>query len=132
MTNQSKTKRILWYEGLGFLFLILLSWLDELISLPQLIFGEVPHPGSIHEAIIETVAIVAVGIVVLFFTKRLMQRLFYLEDFLRVCAWCRKIGYDGKWITLEDYFDQGFGIQTSHGMCPECLIRWAEKVKETP
>jgi len=131
MTNQSKTKRILLYEGLGFLFLILLSWLDELISLPQLIFGEVPHPGSIHEAIIETVAIAAVGIIVLFFTKRLMQRLFYLEDFLRVCAWCRKIGYDGKWITLEDYFDQGFGIQTSHGMCAECLTRGADKVKET-
>jgi hypothetical protein len=59
-----------------------------------------------------------------------MQRLFYLDGFLRVCGWCRKIAHDGKWSTLEDYFDHDFDIQTSHGMCPECLGKWANEVKE--
>jgi len=78
----------------------------------------------------ETAAITIVGIVVISFTKCLMQRLFYLDGFLRVCAWCRKIGRDGEWSSLEDYFDRGFDIQTSHGMCPECLGKFAEEIEQ--
>jgi hypothetical protein len=119
MINQKKFKRILSYETVGFAFLILLSWLNELISLPHLVFGTSEH-ASLHEATMESVALVAVWLVVVLLTKRLLGRLFYLEDFLRVCAWCRKIGYEDEWTSLEDYFDRGFGIETSHGMCPAC------------
>lgn len=129
MINRKKTQRILWYETIGFLFLIALSWLNELASLPQLIFGGVGHP-SVHEAEMETTAIVTVWLVVILFTKRLMQHLFYLDGFLRVCAWCRKIGHDGDWSTVEDYFARGFEIKTSHAMCPECQVKWVEQSRK--
>jgi hypothetical protein len=130
MISRKKIKWILWFETLGFLLLILLSWLDELVSLPQLIFGGDTHGGpNWHEAVLESSALVMVWCVVILFTKRLMRRLFYLDDFLRVCAWCRKIGYGDEWTTVEDYFSRGFAIKTSHGICPACEAKSAEEGK---
>ena len=129
MINRKRTQRILWYETVGFLLLVALSWLNELISLPHLIFGTGEH-SSLHEAMLETTAIVTVWLVVMVFTKRLMQRLFYLDGFLRVCAWCRKIGHEEEWTTVEDYFARGFAIKTSHGMCPGCQAKWVEETKK--
>jgi len=105
------------------------SWLNELLSLPHLIFGGGAH-SNWPEAAMESTALLIVWGVVIVFTKRLMRRLFYLDGFLRVCAWCRKIGHEDEWTTLEDYFSRGFAIETSHGMCPECLAKWAEETKE--
>lgn len=103
MIDHKKPQRIAWYETLGFLLLIGLSWLNELVSLPHLIFGSGEH-SSVHEAVLETAALVVVWLVVIVFTKRLMRRLFYLDGFLRVCAWCRKIGAEDEWTTVEEYF----------------------------
>jgi len=54
-------------------------------------------------------------------TRRLLKRLYYLEDFLRICSWCRKVCHDGKWMALEQYFSSKFATPTTHGMCPECM-----------
>jgi hypothetical protein len=70
---------------------------------------------------------VIVWLVVIILTKRLMRRLFYLDGFLRVCAWCRKIGHEDKWTTLENYFVTGFSIKTSHSICPKCQEAMEEK-----
>ena len=129
MIDRKRTQRILWYETAGFLFLITLSWLNELVSLPHLIFGSGEH-SSVHEAMIETLVLLAVWLVVIVFTKRLMRHLFYLDGFLRVCAWCRKIGHEDEWTTLEDYFARGFAIETSHGMCPACGEKWDKETKK--
>jgi hypothetical protein len=129
MINQTKARRILWGESLGFLFLIALSWLNELISLPHLLFGGGPH-ANWHEAALESFFLLTVWFAVFSFTKRLLARLYYLEGFLRVCAWCRKIGHEGEWTSLENYFRQGFDIQTSHGMCPQCQEKWAAEVQQ--
>jgi hypothetical protein len=98
--------------------------------LPALIFGGAKNPPSIHEAMMETAAIVIVWLVVIVFTRRIVQRLFYFEGFLRVCAWCRKIGYEDGWTTVEEYFSRGFAIKTSHSMCLECQAKWVEETKK--
>jgi len=126
--NRKKARWILWYETLGFACLIALSWLNELISLPHLLFGAGPH-SNWHEAMLETMLLVAVWLVVLFFTRRLLARVYHLEGFLRVCGWCRKIGHDHDWRTLEDYFAHGFNIKTSHGVCPDCREKWVAETK---
>ena len=129
MINRKKTQRILWYEAIGFLFLIALSWLNELVSLPLLIFGGDKYSASMHEAMMETIALVVVGFAVISVTMRLMRRLFYLDGFLRVCAWCRKVGHDDEWASIEQYFARGFDIETSHSICPECHAKWAAQKK---
>ena len=73
-----------------------------------------------------TLIIVYVAAIIIGLTLRLLGRLQHLEDLLRVCAWCRKIGYKGKWLRMEDYFAQGHNLYTTHGMCPDCL----KKVQE--
>jgi hypothetical protein len=123
MMNQKNPNRLLLYELIGFSLIIALSWLDEFLGLPHLLFGGVaPHP-SWREAATETVTIMCVAIPVLVLTRRLLTRLFYLESFLRVCAWCKKISRGDQWISLEDYLTVGFNTETTHGICPDCLER---------
>jgi hypothetical protein len=69
---------------------------------------------------LRTVVIVCVWAVVHIATHRLLKRLHHLEEYLRVCAWCRKMDHQGKWVTMEDYFQSAFATQASHGVCPEC------------
>ena len=54
-------------------------------------------------------------------TRRVLAQLKYLEEFMKVCAWCRRIEHQGRWMPLEEFFQQGFDTPTSHGICKECL-----------
>ena len=119
MKNRRKGQQILWYQAFGFLLIIILSWMDELLSLPARLFGGIQH-SNWREAAMETIVALAVWLIVYALTKRLLARLYYLEGFLRVCAWCRKIGQSDKWLPVERYFSKGFDIKTSHGLCPDC------------
>ena len=60
----------------------------------------------------------------LLLTRRLVLRLHYLEEFLRVCSWCRKLSAGTEWIPVEEFFEQ-----TSHGMCPACLAEQKGKLR---
>ena len=84
-----------------------------------------------REAAIETLLVVVVWVAVHVVTKRLLARLHYLEGFLRVCAWCRKISHDDDWLPVEDYFAKGFEIKTSHGICPVCAKKALSDAKNT-
>ena len=75
----------------------------------------------------QTLIILYVWAIVWGLTKRMADRLHHLGKFLRLCAWCRKVGHKGKWLKLEEYFEEDFRIQTTHGMCPDCLRRLREE-----
>jgi hypothetical protein len=125
MKRKLNTNLILSIEAVGFLSIITLSWLDELAGLPQLFFGSASTVNW-HEALMETAVALLAWFVVHLLTKRLLKRLHYLEEYLRVCAWCRKIGSDEEWLPLEEYFDRHFATKTSHGMCPDCTKKFME------
>ena len=137
MGNRSKKNRILWYESIGCIILILLSWADEIFCLPYLLFGGGECHPNWRESAMETVVILIIFIPLLILMKRLSARLFYLEDFLRICAWCKKICYGDEWLPIEEYFEKGFDTQTSHGVCPTCAEKIVdemsrEETKTTP
>ena len=127
MKYKKNTYFILWIEAIGFISIITLSWLDEMIGLPRLLFGA-PPPVNWHEAVIETVIVLLAWLSVHTLTKRLLERLHYLEEFLRVCAWCRKIAHDDEWLPIEEYFSREFATKTSHGLCPDCAKKMAESI----
>ena len=112
--NRQSRYRILWYEAAGFLLLMTMSWLDEFHSHWQ-------------ESATECAAVFAVWMVVNYFTWRLISQLHYLEKFLRICAWCKKIEHEDHWVSLEQYVDQGLETKTTHGICPECAARFMEQ-----
>jgi hypothetical protein len=120
MKTQTHVGRILWYEGIGFLVIIALSWLNELSDLPRLT-GASQYVPNWRESAAETVIVVLVAIPVMLLTRRLVSRLYYLEGFLRICAWCKKLEHDGEWVPIEDFFDLKFQTGTSHGMCLVCM-----------
>ena len=118
--TRKRWNSILWIEVFGFSFLIVLSWLTEAVRIPHLIFNESFTPNW-HRAGLRTAVILLIWLWVHRATKRLLRRLYYLEDFLRVCGWCRKICCDGEWVAMERYFNSQFATRTTHGMCPACL-----------
>jgi hypothetical protein len=122
-----KAESILIIEAIGFSFILLLSWGVAYFDAPRYIFGD-PPTFNWQRAILRTAVILPIWAWVHFTTRRLLNRLRYLEGFLLVCAWCRKVGHDGEWLTMEEYFGSRFGQPTSHGICPECHDKVAAEV----
>ena len=106
--STAKWNSILWNEAFGFSLMIVLSWLTELLHIPHLIFGE-PFTPNWHRALLRTVIILLIWAWVHWITRRLLKRLHYLEEFLRICSWCRKVCDNDKWLTMEDYFNSWIG-----------------------
>jgi hypothetical protein len=121
MEKKSHLARIVLCQNLGFLAVIIICYLDELLKLPSLIFSDHPFDFVYRRSTLEVLLFLAVWLLVNKSTRRLLKRVRQLEDFLRVCAWCRRIDYQGAWMPLEDFMEQGFDTPTTHGICPDCL-----------
>jgi hypothetical protein len=128
MQTQTKVSRILFYEGAGFLVIIALSWFSEFSDLPRLA-GVNQYVPNWRESALETFIVLLVAIPVLTLTKRLATRLYYLEGFLRVCAWCKKLENNGKWIPLEEFFESKFQTAASHSICGVCMEELKTKTR---
>jgi hypothetical protein len=124
------TSRILWYESFGFLLLIGVSWISNTEGLSQKLFGGAPHRADWRDSALQTLVIIYVWAIVWGLTRTLIERVNHLRRFLRLCAWCRKVGHDGQWMRIEEYFRQDFQIPTTHGMCPDCKKRMYEETTE--
>jgi hypothetical protein len=57
----------------------------------------------------------------------IFARIYYLESFTRLCAWCRRVYYNGKWIQIEKNFQKTTNAKMTHEICNDC----AEKLKNT-
>ena len=100
--------------------MIAMSWLTELLRIPHYLFGQ-PFTPNWQRAALRTFVVLFIWLWVYLVTKRLLQRLHYLEEILRVCGWCRRVRHDDKWMTMEEYFSTQLATRTSHDICPECL-----------
>ena len=107
----------------GFLGVIILCFLDELLKLPSLIFSDHPFAFVYRRSTLEMLLVLGVWFLVSMSTRRILERIRYLEKFMRVCAWCRRINYHDEWMRLEEFMQQGFDTPTTHGICAECLQR---------
>lgn len=114
------------YQNIGFLGIMFICYLDDLLKLPQLIFSENHFAFLYHRSTLNILLVLAVWFLVSTSTRRVLERIQYLEKFMRVCSWCRRIDYKGVWMKLEDFMQQGFDTPTTHGICPECLQRQKE------
>jgi hypothetical protein len=121
MKKNSQLTRIVLYQNLGFLAIIALCYLDELLKLPSLIFSGHPFAFVYRRTTIEMLLVLSIWFFVSLSTRRLLKRVRQLEEFMRVCAWCRRIDCKGEWMRLEEFMEQGFDTPTTHGICPECL-----------
>ena len=128
MKKNSHLSRIVLYQHFGFLAIITICWLDDLLKLPSLIFSDHPFSFVLRRSTLDMLLVLAVWLLVSRSTRRAMERIRYLEGFLRVCSWCRRINYHGDWIRLEDFMEKGFDTPTTHGICSECLQKQREAI----
>jgi hypothetical protein len=119
MPTKTSHAAILRREHTGFSVILLLSWAAEILRLPHLLFND-PVGFNWSRVLLRSAVIIMVWAWVYFTTRSLIRRLHHLEEFLLVCSWCRKVGQEGEWLTMEQYFGARFDTQTSHGICPEC------------
>lgn len=115
--------RVLVYESVGFLAIIILCWLDEWLSFTSLLLHGNAYLADFRQSAVKMLLVLAVWFIVTRSTRRLLNRLRYLEAFMRVCAWCHRIHFKGRWMPMEEFFQQGFDTPTTHGICPHCLER---------
>jgi len=120
---------VLSYQSFGFLAIIALCWLNSLLGLPSLILEGHPQASDLESPVLQMLLILAVWLLVSASTRRNLEKLRQLESFLRVCSWCYHIEHKGEWITLENFFEQGFDTPTTHGICPECLEKQMESLQ---
>ncbi len=112
-----------------FIIVTVVLWLDEFVDLPYLLIGAPETPYRPQEYIIETVSILVVAIIVITITLFILIRSRRLERFLRVCAWCRKVWVDDKWVSFEEYTLKTHSLKSSHGICDECVARLDKKAE---
>ena len=128
--KRGKPNRILWVEAIAFSLLIVMSWLTEILGIPHLLYGEDFTPDW-RRASLRTLVILMIWLWVFSATRKLLKRLHYLEEFVRVCSWCRKVSHEEEWLEMEKYFNSKFDTKTSHGMCPDCLRKKKEEIVAT-
>ena len=102
-------------QSLGFILLIVIAWVDAWLDLSQRWFGGDVHSGW-QESSIRTAGILTVWGIVYFTTKHLLNQLYHVEKFVRMCSWCRKLGNDrGEWMSMEEHFATHHNSEASHG-----------------
>jgi hypothetical protein len=131
MHKSSQLAKVVLYQHVGFLIVILLCFLDDLLKLPALIFSEHPFAFLFRRSTLEMLLVLVVWLLVSTSTGRLIKRVRHLESFMRVCSWCRRIDYKGEWLPLERFMEQGFDTPTTHGICPECLQRQRAAIEKS-
>jgi hypothetical protein len=107
-------------EAVAFALSTALIWLDEWLDLPHLLFGDSASPARFHEAGVESACIAVGGTLAVLATLALLRRLHQLETYVAMCAWCRKVRVDGRWMPFEEFLLRQSDLRTSHGICEQC------------
>ncbi len=121
MSKHKLTRNILLYELIGFFIVIIILWLDEIFDIPHNIFGFEATPINWCESIFETIFVFILSFIIVFVTWRLLKRIKYLEGFLIVCSYCKKIRVDEDWIPIELYIQEHYDAAFFQSLCSVCF-----------
>lgn len=120
MTKSQFTKRIILSESAGFLMVIIVLWLDEILDLPHRFFGAPVTPINWVESIFETFIVSLLAWLIILLTMKLLKRIKVLEGILPICSFCNKIRIRGEWIPFDSFIRNHSEADFSHSICPEC------------
>jgi hypothetical protein len=120
MTKAQLSKKIIVAELIGFILVIMILWLNELLDLPYRLLGAPATPMNIVESIFETIIILLLATLVTLSIHTLLKRIRHLEGILPVCSFCEKIRADNRWVPIDSYIRDHSAADFSHSVCPEC------------
>ncbi len=126
----SSKRRLIAGEVMAFLCIVALIWLDEVIDIPHLLLGADPTPMNWREALSESVITAIVAMVIIGYTKRLLQKVNILEGLLPICASCKRIrDCQGDWHQMEAYIRDRSEAEFTHSVCPDCRDKLYAELK---
>lgn len=62
----------------------------------------------------------------------LVVRIGRLQNLVKVCAWTKRIEYNGRWLRFEEYLEQRFGVRTTHGMSEDAVEKMKAELEALP
>jgi hypothetical protein len=125
-------KRLIFFELVAFFAFIGLTWISEYLDIPHYCLGAEVTPFNWREALFETLMILPLALVVVYSTRKVFERMRYLEGFLRLCSNCKKVAdEEGKWQEIEHFVQKRSEARFSHGICPECAKKLYPEVFAT-
>lgn len=120
ITHRQLARYLIWVEGFGFLLVLALLWLDELIDLPHALFGAAATPSNLTECVFESIVVLVLAAVVLLATWQLLGGVKHLKGYHEVCTSCLRVHDDGGWHLLNDWLQTGSEAEFAPGTCPDC------------
>lgn len=130
-TSNLIAKKVAWYETGAILFVIVLSWFDEVLDIPHVLLGGAATPINYRESIFESIVIGIVGALIIRHTYNLLTRISYLESILPVCASCKKIRLDPEfWQGIQHVIQERSQREFTHGICPDCIEKYYPELRK--
>nr|WP_320010509.1 hypothetical protein [uncultured Desulfobulbus sp.] len=130
-TNNLLAKKVAWLEAAAIIFVIALTWFDEILDIPHVLLGGAATPINWRESVFESLVIGIFGTIVIVHTYRLLARVSYLESILPVCASCKKIRLDPAfWDEVKKIVQERGKDELTHGICPDCLEKYYPELLE--
>lgn len=107
------------------LVFLALTFANEVLDLPYLVFGDQPTTWSQRsgEIFIEIFIFISVVALEICLFRRLVGRIKILEGFLPICANCKKIRHQDQWEQIENYISKNSLARFSHSLCPDCQAK---------
>ena len=60
----------------------------------------------------------------------LVRRAHELETMITVCAWTKRVKFNGAWVSFEDYLHTRFNLQFTHGISEEAASKLKNEAVE--
>jgi len=120
---------IAFWQFMGFLILVLLVWVNEVMDLSALLFATPPMEPDIFRGCILTAGVLVAAIVVVGHTY--VQQQLVIRGILTVCSYCSKVRFDHEaWEKIEEYVARHSELTFSHGVCPDCFEKHTKSIRE--
>ena len=129
ITKNIITARAVSYQLIGYGILLFLIVGDEIFDFPHNIFGAPATPINWPETFIEGTYIVLLCAFTIYLSLRFLNQIKFLEGFLPICSYCKKIQEDKEWKSLEEYMSDHSEALFSHGLCPDCVEKYYGEYK---
>jgi hypothetical protein len=112
-------RNVAFWQGMGFVMLVSLVWVNETLDLTHLLFQRQSTPNDWLGASVLTVGILIIAFVTVAHTYVLQRRI--LEGIIIVCSYCSKVKIEEtSWERMEHFLAGKTRARFSHGICPAC------------
>jgi CHASE3 domain sensor protein len=77
---------------------------------------------AFHRSLV--IALAAINILFLGGVAFCASQIGKLHSFITLCAWSKRVQYQGQWVPLEEYMSKRFGVRISHGISQDEYDKW--------